>query len=272
MLRQVFPLALIGATVSFSVVANAEQLRVVSTLPGYKVAAMNDLPPNPYTQSEGQMCDLGPPQTESGKMVASAGWHVSDEIEQGENTYVSFAGRAIWGTGGICSLEEGNVAIFRSDALVAIIYGTEGDGDAVGRIRATGPNSLRVSHGSYSMSSAGDLTFDPKNGFSLGPMAERDSFCEGRVSIPNLTDKAFGIARELFIEEGWRPPGDLDLEASRNGGDMWTGMDRSNCSGTGVGYCYLDLVREGGQSMTLLTAGETADDGPLIIWANVDCS
>lgn len=106
-----------------------------SEVAGLKIVATNRLPANKGHLGESpENCDsiVTKPRTLEGKAVQAEGWAVFSEDEAKGYLAVSFAGGADGSMMGICTSENGNIALFKDRSLKAIIYAAKGAGREIG--------------------------------------------------------------------------------------------------------------------------------------------
>lgn len=75
-------------------VARAEDVDLISQVPGLETATLSEIPANTATEDAG-LCSvvLPNPNTAAGKSLAAKNWYVTAEIETNGLTFVSFVGK-----------------------------------------------------------------------------------------------------------------------------------------------------------------------------------
>ena len=239
-------------------VSPAWAVEVASQREGVEIRAVDSLPANPGPAAEPDGCStLGAgPETAGGKAAAAANWTVTGEITQGELTFVSFVAKTTPGTSGSCLLEGGNVGIFRGPDLLALVYAAEGRNRAPGTLQPLQPTGIRIWDGDYGPMPLADLHMHADALLLLRPPADRDSFCDGTVSVPTLYGLPIHQARILLLAEGWKPaPPDAQSPSGYVQELAKTLPEVQDCSGTGFGYCGY-AYDKGGAALTVTSAGE----------------
>ena len=234
-------------------------LEVASQREGVEIRAMDSLPANPGPAVESDGCstlDAGP-ETAGGKAAAAANWAVTGEITQGDLTFVSFVAKSTPGTSGSCLLEGGNVGIFRGPDLLGLVYAAEGRNRAPGALQPLHPDGVRIWDGDYGQMPLADLHLHGDALLLLRPPADRDSFCDGAVTVPSLYALPIHQARILLLAEGWQPARPNEQSPSGYVQAMEKTMpELQDCSGTGFGYCSYAYTKDGGAALTVTSAGE----------------
>lgn len=268
---------LVGATlIALIQPAYAQQVELESQREGLRIVAITELPDNPRPMPDETDCFgvFTKPQSPGATRVVSGAWGLTGEEVQGGMTFVSFVGRAENGTSGTCLLQDGNVGIFRGDQLVALVYAEAVLDRDIGKIRALPPAGIRIWDGDYMQAPLADLHVDQGGRITVGPIAKRDLFCDGDISLPSLFGLPILEARELLLEEGWQPApsaeepsSDWVREIAANGVP-----EVEDCAGTGFGQCRFSYTRQPAQSLGVITAGEWGEGpSPSVVDYGVSC-
>jgi hypothetical protein len=207
----------------------------------------------PRLEAEGE-CRHRPiaPTTNVGREIASRGWHVVSEAQLGDHIAVAYVRGLLLGTSSMCFAVDGHVAMAVRNRLVAIVSAARSDpsngnpgggvhGDVIGyAYKVPGSGNFRITDGTGTAPPSAEIRIGP-DGIAVGRLAPADSFCGGRVSVPNIYGRPMVSASRILLRSGWRPVNArLGLE---------------ECSGTGVGFCEF-RYRRGRHSLAITTADE----------------
>lgn len=241
---------------SLSTAGAAQALEFASQRDGVDIRAVDALPANPSSEGDGCGAQVESLETEGGKIAADAGWIVTDEITQAELTFISFVGQATAGTSGSCLMEGGNIGIFRGPDLLALAYAAEDAPRQIGSLQLLESGALRIWDGDYGSSPLADLRVTGDL-VLIRPIADRDSFCAGKVTLPSLYALPIHQARILLLAEGWQPQPAAEPSPSDYVRNMAESLpELEDCSGTGFGYCGYNYSHEGGARLSVTSAGE----------------
>lgn len=276
-LRGSFQAAL--ASVALTLAASpAQALDIPSQISGFQISKLTSLPKNSAAQSEEHFCGaIKKPRTPAGQQVAGADWVVTGEETHDSLTFVSFVGETSSGTSGSCLLTQGNIGIFQNDTLQAVIYADASQPSGLGTVEAVEGNRIRIFDGDYLPVPVADLRIIDNDLLILSNVAERDSFCDGKATAPNVYGLPIHLARRLLLAEGWQPAANPpDAEESVVSGYVEhlrkTMPEVQECSGTGFGFCNWEYRKDSDQALSVTTAGEAADDSsPQIVSFTVGC-
>ncbi|TWI33940.1 hypothetical protein [Paracoccus sulfuroxidans] len=256
----------------------AQALDVASQISRFQISKLTSLPKNSAAASDEPACGaITSPRTPAGQKVAGADWIVTGEETHDSLTLVSFVGETSSGTSGSCLLTQGNIGIFQNDALQALIYADASRPSGLGSVDAVEGNRIRIFDGDYLPVPVADLRIIDNDLLILSSVAERDSFCDGKATAPNVYGLPIHLARRLLLAEGWQPaPNPPDAEESVVSGYVEhlrkTMPEVQECSGTGFGFCSWEYRKDPDQALSLTTAGEAADDSsPQIVSFTVGC-
>lgn len=266
--------AVTGATLA-SAIAQAPP-RVQSQVPGLAFTPLASLPRAP-AGADGRLCGFTRPgQTPAGRAVTGAGWVVTGEERLGRLQAVSFAGAFKSGTSGSCEVQQGNVALFEGERLLAVAYAEPGAKRSIGGIlplEIVGqPAGLRLWDGDFLSQPLADLRAQPDGTLALQALAPEETRCQGRATLPLLYGKPIDEARRLLQQRGWTPvpaqrsPGDIDPRADALVKAGITEVE--SCSGTGFGYCNF-TYRGAAGPLSVTTVGD--GDRPSVSDYGVQC-
>ena len=257
--------------------ATAQGVDLVSQVDELTVAALARLPTNPHGRVDGSFCPpvILAPDSKAGQSVAGHGWGVTGEIALNGLSFVSFVGRVSQGTSGSCFMADGNIAIFRGDVLESLIYAQPHARRGIGEI-VLGEGGIRVWDGDYLQRPLADLRLYGADLVIVTGVAQRDPFCAGSISVPNLYGIPVHLARRLLLDEGWAPVPLAQLDDSISALTVrrmqQTLPEVQSCSGTGYGYCNFAYQSAGGASLSVTTAGEAeAPSSPSVVGYSVIC-
>ncbi|WP_295978637.1 Stk1 family PASTA domain-containing Ser/Thr kinase [uncultured Variovorax sp.] len=245
--------------------------RLQSDLKDIRVRAVASLPRAGGEASERDGCSWRTikPKSAAAKLVAAQGWAVMADLPLGAYRAVSFAGRMEPGTSGTCNITQGNVALFDGDRLFALAYGKSADDAAIGNLTPIEGGSVRVWDGGIVGSPVGDLRAEADGTVRLGRVADEESVCQGRASVPNVYGKPVDKARKALAAKGWKPVRIKPDGESRQAELIRHGIvEVESCAGTGLGYCSFSYRGAAG-TLSLVTAGESAM--PNVVGYNVEC-
>jgi hypothetical protein len=267
-------LAALPALIAFA--AQAEGLDLISKIHDIEAGLLSDLPANRADVSESEFCQviIGDPRTLAGSRVMQLQWKVTDEPESGDLTFVSFVGKVEPGNSGSCRLSEGNIGIFCGDSLQELIYAGKEARQGIGSIQVLEGERLRIWDGDYLSTPLADLQIVDGNLVILGNVADRDTFCGGAASAPNIFCLPVHFAPRLLLAEGWQPAQSGDAASATYIMKMMRVLpELQECSGTGFDFCAWEYTKGTGQVLCVVTAGE-ANDGssPAVTGFQVACA
>lgn len=192
----------------------------------------------------------------AGKVVVANNWRVTSEVERAGLTFVSFVANAEPGTSGSCMQSDGNVGIFRGESLLGIIYANNASKRTIGSIEPLEGDRLRIWDGDYLHLPLADLEIVGRDLVIVRNVADRDSFCDGTSSAPNIFGLPIHLAREVLFAEGWETgpvsPDDETDGMSVESRKRFPELDA--CSGTGFGFCAYMYSKEATQAMRVISA------------------
>ena len=196
------------------------------------------------------------------KMVAANSWLVTSEVQRAGLTFVSFVGNAEPGTSGSCMQSDGNVGIFRGESLLGIIYANKASKRTIGSIEALEGDRLRIWDGDYLHQPLADLEIVGRDLVIVRNVADRDSFCDGTSSAPNIFGLPIHLARKVLFAEGWETgpvsPDDETDGMSVESRKLFPELD--TCSGTGFGFCAYVYSKEATQAMRVISANGSPEE------------
>jgi hypothetical protein len=178
---------------------------VHSHVPGLAITLLTKLPKAPASASSRDQCGASSEQdSDGGKIVESQGWGVISEVKFGPYEAVSFAGDFGWLAGGLCEMDEGNVALFRGSQLVALVYAPKTSTETIGTISLAG-DRLRIFDGGPAPEPIGDITLTADGVIDVVPIATEEVICGGKAVVPNIYGKSIDKVRSELIAAGWTP-------------------------------------------------------------------
>lgn len=245
--------------------------RMQSDLKDIRMKAITSLPRAGGSAGDRDGCPLSviEPRSAAAKLVAAQGWAVMADVPLGAYRAVSFAGRMKAGTSGTCSITQGNVAVFDGDRLLALAYGKSDEDTAIGNLTPLEGGSVRVWSGGIVGSPVGDLRVEADGTVRLGRVADEESVCRGRASVPNVYGMPIDKARKALADKGWKPVKGGASPEPRQAALVKRGIGEANsCAGTGLAYCDFSYVGPAGR-LILTTVGE--DDLPQVAGYDVKC-
>ena len=258
---------------------DAQSLHVVSEIKGLDFTLQDKLLPKaPGPVQDRNECDnyVVRPVSAAGSLVAARGWAVTGEAVLGAYRVVSFAGKFGAGTSAHCSVEQGNIGIFDGTKLVALAYAPKGSKESIGKIVILDGGGLRVWSGDDLSAPVGDIQI-VQGELRLGALPTEDSFCRGKVQVPNIYELPIDKARKILIDKGWKPVASestFDPKIfSREADFVKHGIiEVDSCAGTGYGFCAFHY-KNASASLSVTTAGdgETAGDTPPVVDYDVSC-
>jgi hypothetical protein len=255
--------------------AVAQTLDLVSQRPDLETTLLSELPANSGDTAQAGSCPsvLPNPTTAAGKSVAAMNWQVTAEIESGALTFVSFVGKVEAGTSGSCLLTDGNIGIFHDTKPLGLIYGAKNTPRSIGSLQPLEGGNLRIWDGDYLSAPLADLQILDDTLVILRNVADRDTFCAGTASAPNIYGLPIHLARRLLLAEGWQPATALDSELGTYAEDAQQSLpELQECSGTGFGYCLWNYVKLPDQQLSVVTAGEGGENtSPSVASFQVSC-
>lgn len=259
--------------------SEAHGLNVISEIKGLDfILYDNPLPKAPGTVQDRSECEnyVIRPVSAAGRLVAARGWAVTGEAVLGAYRVVSFAGKFEQGTSAHCIVDQGNIGIFNGTKLVALAYAPQGSRESIGKIIALDGGGLRVWSGDILSAPVGDIQVQGQL-LRLGALATEDSFCHGKVLVPNIYDLPIDKARKILIGKGWKPVASKpvpDPEVfAREANFVKHGIvEVDSCSGTGYAFCAFNYKSPGGRlSVTTAGEGDETRDTPDVVDYDVRC-
>lgn len=249
----------LGCILALAVGAGAQTPTFASQVDGLEGVALEELPVGAAQPQERESEACVVPQAEvstpAGQAVAAKNWLVTAEIELGGFTFVSFVERAERGTSGSCWLSDGNVGVFLGDDLLGVIYADDQMEYGIGKIQKLEGDRLRIRGGNFYGTPRADLQVVDGDLFLIKSVAERDSFCDGKVMVPNIYGLRIHDARRILFQEDWRP--NPALAAREYGSSFGPSFDElDSCSGTGFGLCSFEYVWRDSGRLYVTTGGE----------------
>jgi hypothetical protein len=227
-------------------------LRVSSTIPELRIDRASMVPEAaPRREVEGDCGErFTAPMTNIGREIARRGWRVTSEAHAGAHGAIGYVRGLLHAPIGLCLAVDGHVAIVERGRLMAIVSAARRDpsdghdanggthNDVIGYVsKVPGSGNFRITETTGLWAPLAEIRIGP-NEIRVGRLAPRDSFCGGRVSIPNIYDRSMVAASRILRTEGWRPiNARLGLE---------------ECQMMGLGFCGY-RYRRGRQSLEITT-------------------
>jgi hypothetical protein len=240
-----------------------------SKVTGASLVRLDELPSvTPYGDASDDYC--GKPEqakTAGGRFAEQSGWRVIKEVRLREFDAVLLVRGYDPGTSGHCFSKDPNLAFFKGDRLVGVLYSKGENGIGINDVTNVGGH-LRIwddltAVGQVSLSGH-DLTFEPITGI--------DEVCQGAYRVPVVFGQDYSKARRILGSAGWiaRPSTEDTSQDDRTADYRSRFPEVDSCSGTGYAYCSFGLNAQGGIArLSITTAGEEAD--PVVINYDVSC-
>jgi len=186
-----------------------------SEVTGLKIVLTNRLPTNKGRLGESpENCDsiITKPTTPEGKSVQANGWAVFSEEDARGYRSISFAGRADGNAMGICTSENGNIALFKDGALKIIIYAGKG-ADRIGSVGRFERGDLRIFDSEWlGNQPLADIRFGADGSVAIRPVAAEEKVCGGTALVPNIYGVKLNRAREILLRAAWSPQPDASKD------------------------------------------------------------
>lgn len=247
---------------------------VVSEVREIRAAEVSTLPEGPYPSKSDDNCsgDFTEPTTDAGRYVQQRGWGVLSEVGIGDYQFVSFAGEFIPGTSGTCAVRQGNIGVFDGSRLKAILYTARKSDELIGVLVPVEDGIVRVWSGGYLGHPVADISVGSV-GLIVAKVAAEDTFCQGRIPMPNVYEMPITDARDKLQAAGWEPVPQPKEEWGQQIDLHDIGITETvSCSGTGLAFCRY-AYKTSGASLDVVTAGEMFDDNvPSVSSYSVTCS
>ncbi|MEA3041533.1 MAG: hypothetical protein QOC65_1022 [Sphingomonadales bacterium] len=240
-----------------------------SNVAGAPFGALDQLPAvTPYGGDRDGYCGARVrSRTPGGRIAERRGWRVVREVSfHGLHAVLVVRGYDP-GTSGHCFSKDPNLAFFRGDRLLGMLYSAAGGGIGMNDIRQVGEH-LRVWD---DLSPVGQISLDGTS-LTFDRVAGNDAVCEGRYRVPAVFGQPYSRARRILRGAGWiaLPSTEETFEGDRTEDYRGRFPEAESCSGTGYGYCNFTLsTRNAPASLVVTTAGEEAD--PVVTNYEVSC-
>ena len=240
-----------------------------SNIAGASLVRIEQLPTvTPYGDNSDDYCgETLRATTAGGKIAEQRGWRVVKEAQfHGLDAVLVVRGYDP-GTSGHCFSKDPNLAFFKGDRIVGVLYSKGKNGIGMNDVQNSGDH-LRVwddvsAVGQISLDGAA-LTFDRITG--------SDEVCDGKYRVPVVFGQPYSKARQILGNSGWiaRPSTEETSEGDRTEGYRTRFPEVDSCSGTGYAYCSFGLsAQDGVAKISVTTAGE--DDDPVVTNYDVSC-
>ena len=253
--------------------ADAPGFTATSEVSGLHATALGTLPAAKGARafSEGHFCSFisKRPETAGGKDAASKGWTVTSEVKSGELTSVGIFSRGEEGTSGTCMVQDGNIAVYKGQQLLGLVYGDTPEADSLspigGIIKTQIANRVRIGDFTPANYLSADIELS-ETGMKVVPLAASENYCG--LDVPNLYGKEVPQARALLAKSGWKPSPPREEGDAPPSGHLSQEPEIADCSGTGYGFCSGGYAHKSGAFLSFTTAG----DGPAtIVSYGVNC-
>ena len=178
----------------------------ISSVPHLAFSTPADPPATKPAADSDVVCDsrsLMVSVTPGGKLLQGRGWHIVSEEKLGPLDAVAIVRRTIPSIRIMCPVEDGRIAIFAGERLIAILAASKRSKSVIAWLERLDNGTLRV-WPSLAEPPIGDLKLTGSK-VELLPTAARDSICRGKAIVPNIFGKPIWKARRLMIAAGWEP-------------------------------------------------------------------
>ncbi|MFV0624514.1 hypothetical protein ACBY01_10950 [Sphingomonas sp. ac-8] len=245
---------------------------LTSSVPGSRLVHLDDLPrTTPYRGDadvrDGYCGDTVQAKSVGGRLAEQRGWRIAEEVRfKGLDAVLVVRGYDP-GTSGHCFAKDPNIAFFRGDRLIGLLYGRGKNGIGMNTLELVGGH-LRVSDDTMPV---GQFTLSDTH-LSFDAVAGSDPVCGGRFEVPAVFGQRYSQARTILAEAGWTAkPSSVDAgEDARTLAYRTRFPDTDACSGTGYAYCAFSLVGpDGVTKLGITTQGEDAD--PIVVDYRTAC-
>lgn len=245
-----------------------------SDVGGLRIVATSILPTQRADADGARFCSeyVHEPVSPGARAARDAGWLVTGEATLSGYQAVSFVGGLEPGTSGTCQMNNGNVALFKGEALQAIAYADNSGNQSIGYIKAV-DGGLRILDGDILNAPVADIHVGQDGSVTLAPVAAEDRVCNGAGMVPDINELPINEARDRLIKAGWtpapRPQPVREVEDPRAAALAARGVTEvDSCSGTGLGYCSFDYNGPAGR-LSVTTVGD--GEWPTVARYGVDC-
>lgn len=229
----------------------------VSEVPEILTVAITKVPEGPHPRPQDDNCTARflNPETEAGREVQQRGWGVLSEVRVGDYQLVSFAGEFISGTSGSCAIQQGNIGVFEESRLKAILYTASKTDRLIGVLEPLEGGNVRIWGSDFLGSPVADIQAGSL-GLVVQEVASEDTFCGGRVIVPNIYNADITDARSTLAAAGWEPVEQPQEEWGQQIGLHEIGITEAiSCSGTGFAFCSYAYSAPKA-SLQVISAGE----------------
>ncbi|MBW8837950.1 MAG: hypothetical protein JF605_23695 [Burkholderia sp.] len=269
-------LAVLVACAAWGDALAAEPVQAISDLKGASVVALSVLPHSPENGKLDDYCEgyREKKLSDTGRLVANAGWIVTSEARLGSYDVVTFVSGFDPGTSGLCFARNANVGIFKGSSLVALAYTFPASDRKFGIVEPLESGDLLVWGDEGIGAPVGELHTDDR-GLRLTHIAPERTFCNFKAVVPNIYGKPLDAARAILIAHGWQPvrpkeqPGELDNANTLAKRGV---IEAESCSGTGVGYCAFNYKGSAGILGVTTVGGEPKPADNTVVQYDVACS
>ncbi|MDO5606728.1 MAG: PASTA domain-containing protein [Paracoccus sp. (in: a-proteobacteria)] len=263
--------AILGAGSIALLPLTASAYELSATAPGFAVAQPDAVPANPAGDGQNYACWPRPDgfATQGAQLADDHGWNVLSETVADGLAFVSFAGRVVPSTSGTCVMEDGNIAIFRGQNLLGLIYrdATAAPGEdapqAIGALQQIQPGVIRILAGDQLALPLADIVLSGTGGAAVHPVSAETTVC-GNSVVPNIYGETILDARAALQAAGWQPVRSPDADPPDEFFTTHDIIEAESCSGTGLGYCSFTYQNAGGDTLTVTTGGDMPEYAPVL--------
>lgn len=239
----------LAATLVFGAAAQAGPSTVASQVKGVYIVEIRVLPKAPEASTDAcSGAGVATLATAPGHEVARQGWTVSAEKLIDGYTVISFYSNARPGPGGKCLIENGNVAVYKNDALKALIYGPGIDAGS-GKAELVSPVAMAIDAGVADRIQLWDSVGEHGptaelvirgNALSVEPLPASESYCGGVAPVPTVYGLPIEQARGQILKAGWSPMPANGLSSHDPARDLVKDgvTEAQGCTGGGTSSCH----------------------------------
>jgi len=271
-LQKLFALFVFSASPVFS------QVILESKIDDIFISEIREIPRGPTPNFTGN-CEYFSVESQSSLAIeiSKLGWMVTSEVEHGPFHFVSFAGSATSITSGMCFIEQTNIAIFKDNFLIALVYTGPNNSHELAALETNQKGAVSVISGGGVRYSSHEFEF---RGNRITLDKEASSLVCGRHLVPQLSEYPILEARNQLAKYGWFPvdwESYLKTDAGKNSvkDDFYQNArleyglpEIETCSGTGVGYCSL-IYQHDYAFLNVTTVGDI--DGAQVLGFSSQC-
>ena len=245
----------------------------VSELDGFSFAATATLPPSGRKAPFNGECTHYRIAAKSAgaTQAAQQDWTVTSEARLGRYDVLSLADQLVTATSGVCQVEQGAIALFDGDRLVAFATAKDPKTVSIGQLSSRDNGTLLVGDGEGPVAPIA-LLREEQGKLILAALPAEERLCAGTARLPNVYGKPIRAARSRLLAAGWQPapqPTEDGADFGREADMRKAGItELESCSGTGYGFCNFEYVGKAGR-LSITTVGEDPHD--FVTAADVTC-